>query len=77
MDSFYLRSFWDLNSTRYYDRGPIPHDKIVEYGYHISLDADMINIFVALIRAMDAGYRGWIQDEIDRQQPKQKKVKKP
>ena len=67
LDSFYLRSFWDLSSTRRFDLGPIPWDKIVEYGLHVGLDCDMIDAFVALIRAMDAGYLKWATAEADRQ----------
>lgn len=67
LDDFYLRSFWDLNSTRQYEFGPVPWDKIVEYGCHLGLDADIIDSFVALIRAMDAGFLQWAKDETDRQ----------
>jgi len=73
-DFFYQKSFWDLSSTRRFEHGPIPWDKIVEYGYHTGLDNDMIDTFVAIIRAMDAGYLNWLKDEIDRQ--RKQKVKK-
>lgn len=61
-----MKSFWDLGSTRRYDMGPIPWDKIVEYGHYIGLYDDLIDAFVALIRAMDAGYIEWAVKQVKR-----------
>ena len=72
-DQFYIRSFWALSSTRNYELGPIPWDHIVEYGLHTGLDDDMIETFVVLIRAMDAGFLEYTVSELDRQ----RKIKKP
>lgn len=65
MDIFYLRSFWDLNSTRCYEFGPIPWDIILKYGHHIGLDADIIDTFIAIIRAMDSSFLDWSKGLVD------------
>ncbi len=44
----------------------MPWDHIVAYGHHVGLDADIIDTFVALIRAMDEGYLGWATEEVER-----------
>lgn len=71
-DHFYLRSFWDLDSTRRYDRGPIPWDAAVNYGYHAGLDGDIVDAFVILIRAMDTNYLAWAADEAERRTARNK-----
>lgn len=67
-DEFYLRAFWDLNTTRQIgmDLGPIPWNRIVEYGERAGLDHDLINPFVRIIRLMDAAYREWNEAEADK-----------
>ena len=67
LDQFYLGSFSALSSTRNYELGPIPWDRIVEYGLRAGLDDDMIDVFVVLLRAMDAGYLEYAASELDRQ----------
>ena len=63
MDVFYLRAFWDLNSTRRYEMGPVPWDIAVEYGHHVGLDGSIVDAFVAIIRAMDAAYLSWVAEQ--------------
>lgn len=46
--------------------GPIPWDKIVEYGLIEELDRDMIRALVRIIRAMDDAYLKWQADQADR-----------
>lgn len=67
LDGFYLESFSALSSTRNYELGPIPWDRIVEYGLRAGLDDDMIDAFVTLVRAMDAGFIEHAVSELDRQ----------
>lgn len=62
-EGFYLRCFWELNTERRYDSGPIPRSAIVHYGLSAGLDGDIIGAFVSCIRSMDAGYREWIEEE--------------
>lgn len=54
-----MKCFWDLNTTRQYEFGPVPWDLIVHYGCHVGIDGDIINSFVAIMRAMDAAYLKW------------------
>ena len=66
MDDFYLQSFWALCTERHYDYGPIPENKIFEYGLRKQLDGDIINLFIGLIRAMDACFLEWQSEENER-----------
>lgn len=59
----YLEGFRNLGSTRNFEHGQIPWDKIIKYGHHICLDDDIIDTFVAVIQAMDIGYLGWLAKE--------------
>lgn len=47
--------------------GPIPWDKIVQYGLVEELDHDMIRALVRIIRAMDTAYLEWMGEQADRQ----------
>lgn len=67
MDPFYLRSFWDLSTERPFDGGLIPWSRIREYGLHVGLDDDIIDAFIALIRAMDGAYLKWIAEQAERE----------
>lgn len=67
MDSFYMNCFWDLNSTRRYEFGPVPWDVILKYGHHIGLEPDIIDAFIAIIRAMDAGFLEWSREQVERE----------
>lgn len=75
-DDFYMEGFWDLNSTRRYEHGPIPWDLIVQYGREVGLHGDVIReVFVPVIRAIDVSYLEWAAAEIKRLRdtPKAKK----
>lgn len=63
-----MRAFWDLTTERPggMAAGLIPWSKAVQYGHHAGLDDDMINPFVAVIRAMDAKYVEWQDAEAER-----------
>ena len=64
LDTFYIRSFWDLSSERNYEFGAIPWTSILKYGHHVGLDADIIDTFIAIIRAMDAGFIEWSREQV-------------
>lgn len=74
MKSFYFTSFWNLNTERRFEHGPIPWACILEYGCYIGLDDDILDSFVALMRAMDAAYITWVAEDIERK--RQHKTKK-
>ncbi len=58
MDYFYTTAFNDLNTCRYIgmDIGPIPWDKINEYGHKAGLVYDILKAFIRIIRLMDDAY---------------------
>ena len=60
-DEFYFKAFWDLSTCRQIGmgQGPIPWDKMIEYGHVAGLDDDMTDVLVGVIRAMDAAYLKW------------------
>ena len=66
-DEFYIRAFWELSSCRQFYivqgvkgahtvLGPIPWDKLVEYGERAGLEPDMMNVFSVVIRELDEFY---------------------
>ena len=63
LDDFYLEAFWVLSSTRYFDRGPIPWNIIVEYGCYHGLATDIMKAFVTIISAMDASFIKWVSTQ--------------
>ena len=70
VDYFYYESFWDLSSTRLFELGPIPWNRIIEYGYYIGLDDVMLEAFTSIIKALDTSYLDWSRDQRDRQRTK-------
>ncbi len=66
-DAFWLQSFWNLNTERQYEHGPIPWGRIVDYGVRRGLADDIIDPFVAVVRAMDAGFTEWSAEQIKRE----------
>ena len=68
-DQFYLDAFWDLSTCRPVgmSEGPIPWTSIVEYWRMSGLDDDTMELFVGVIRAMDAEYMIWRNDQAERQ----------
>jgi hypothetical protein len=67
-DDFYLKAFRDLDTCRAYgmSAGPIPWKDIVYYAERSFLDEDLINPFVYIIRAMDNGFREWLNKESEK-----------
>lgn len=67
-EDFFFEAFWSLHTTRNLGMGmgPIPWDKIVEYGFFHELDRDMLHAFVSIIRAMDNAYLEWQAEQADR-----------
>lgn len=74
-DLFYMRAFRDLGTTRQLGMamGPIPYDRIVEYGHNAGLDRVMIAVLVEFIIAMDGPYREWCADEAEKRS-KQRRI---
>lgn len=66
-DRFYLSAFWDLNSCRNYDGGPIPWTAIMQYGYNQGFDRDMVEALVHIVRHVDRHYLEWHGEERERQ----------
>jgi hypothetical protein len=67
-EDFYINAFWDLSTCRQIgmDSGPIPWDKIHEYGLHTGLDDDILKMFVSIIRTMDTGYLDWQTEQTNK-----------
>lgn len=65
-----MDSFSELSTTRRYELGPIPWDRIIVYGHHAGLNDDIINSFVILIRMMDVAWQGWTREQIERARAK-------
>lgn len=53
---FYLRAFYELSSERLIPRGPIPWNRIREYGTAQGLEPDVLALFHAVVREMDQEY---------------------
>jgi len=53
--NFFIRAFDDLSTCRDHGMGygPIPWDRIVQYGYHAGLDDDMVEVLIRVVRRMD------------------------
>lgn len=64
-DQFYLTAFWRLSTERSigFAMGPIPHSKVVEYGYEVGLSTANMGLFEAVIRAMDGAYIAWSSEQ--------------
>lgn len=60
-----MRAFWELSSTRQFGGvvGPIPWDKIIEYGERKGLDPAMMEVFLDVIRSLDEAYLGWQREK--------------
>ena len=57
-EEIYLQAFWDLSTTRQFSPslGPIPWNRIMEYGRWIGLEADMMRVFSRVVTDLDAVY---------------------
>lgn len=60
-----MRAFWSLSTERQLGMaiGPIPVSKITEYAAKARLEFDTMDLFVAVLRAMDGAYLEWAMDE--------------
>jgi hypothetical protein len=60
-DDFYLSAFYELSTCRRYGNviGPIPWNRIVQYGDRKQLDEEVCDAFVYIIREMDSSYISW------------------
>lgn len=67
-DEFYLTAFWELSSCRQfgYSIGPIPWNRVVEYGERRRLDRRMIKVFEVVLRELDEVYLAWLRDNQER-----------
>lgn len=65
MDHFYGKAFNDLSTCRSFGMGlgPIPWDKIDEYGRKAGLTNDILKAFIDIIRLMDEAYLRHHKDE--------------
>lgn len=70
LDWYYTKAFWDLNTTRNYEMGPIPWNKIIEYADIEGLDQDNTQAFVVIIRTMDAKLLTWEAEEVKKRTSK-------
>jgi hypothetical protein len=79
-DGFYLRAFGELNTCRGaagFGLPDIPWSAIVQYGYHVGLEDDMIEPFTVVIRRMDEAYRRWYDAETERRSRRSETESKP
>jgi len=58
-EEFYMRAFWRLSTMRNFG-GPIPHDKIQEYGEKAGLEEDNLETFLGVIELLDRGPEGYL-----------------
>jgi hypothetical protein len=60
-----MDAFWRLSTTRSFGFGigPIPWHHTVEYGRRAGLENDTIDLFLAVIAAMDREFTQWHDDE--------------
>lgn len=71
-DAFYLKAFWILNSCRNYENGPVPWNRILEYGIYHKLDYDLLEIFHKIIERLDLAYLDWLAKEQEKTRKRQK-----
>ena len=64
-DIFYHNAFWRLSTERSvgFAMGPIPHSKVLAYGYDAGLSSGTMVLFEAVIRHMDSAYVEWSSDQ--------------
>jgi len=63
-----MRAFWELSSCRSFGGGaigPIPWNRIIEYGERKGLDNSLIEVMEVVMREMDEAY---IRDQLDEQE---------
>ena len=65
-EDFYLIAFTRLCSERKFEMGPIPWSSIIDYGRRAQLKREVVDIFVAIIAAIDTKYLEYKQNEFDK-----------
>lgn len=63
-----MRAFWELSTERQWGTilGPIPRSKVRDFGREAGFEGAMLDLFLTVVRAMDAGYLGWMGSEHER-----------
>lgn len=76
-DQIYMDAFDELATTRQFEGGPIPIDKILWYSvdYMGITDVYLIDVITAIIREMDLVYMKWVTAE--REKKHKREMKKP
>lgn len=71
-DEFYLKAFNELSTCRHVgsSTGPIPWRDVMAYAEHKGLDEDVADVFLQVIREMDAGYLNWIKENQEKENRK-------
>lgn len=75
-DGFFLRAFGALNTERNM-QGNIPWSSIMQYGRHVGLQHDMLDVLEIIIRTMDEPYRKWQEAEAEKRAKAQQKDSMP
>lgn len=67
-DDFYIKAFWRLSTCRPQGLTPgkIPWFALVEYGHHVGLDDDTIELFELVISAMDNAYTKRLSEKAEK-----------
>lgn len=66
-NDFFMESFWRLGTERHYEHGAIPASAVEDYCIRRGLADDIIDPFVAVIRAMDNAFIDWSADQVERE----------
>lgn len=66
-----MHAFWELSTERQFGHviGPIPHSKIVAYGYRARLSEGMLRVFEHVIRELDEHWLMWQRDAQRKTEP--------
>jgi hypothetical protein len=72
VEAFYIAAFFDLSTCRSIGMslGPIPWTAIVEYADIVGLEPSNRELFVFVIRELDAAYLAWQAQEMERTKTK-------
>ena len=64
-DDFWLDAFSELSTTRHFGTaiGPIPWNRIIDYGSRTGLGSGMIRVLTRVIRRLDGAYLEYERDE--------------
>ncbi len=64
-DEFYMVAFSALSTCRHFGQmvGPIPWDRIIDYGCRKRLNSGMLDVFEVVIRQLDEMYLKQLRDD--------------